>query len=413
MAPLDDQTRHALSEAARQFGTPSYVYLLEPFLEAFDRIQAAFGGRFAVSYAVKANPNRALLEQIADKVATLDVSSGGELLRALDAGYPAGLLTFSGPGKRPDELRLAVEVGCGEMVCESERELATLDRLAGETGRRMAVFPRINPSDMPRKFGVNMAGRPSQFGIDEEDFEGVLARRAEWKNLDVEGFHIYSGTNCLDAPAIAENFDIFIRLFSRFAEAAGIRPRKLIFGSGFGIPYTPDQTALDLEQLGELLNPRIDALGDDPSLGDAQCVLEMGRFLVGPAGYYLTSVVGEKSSRGTEIRICDGGMNHHLAACGLLGGVVRHAWPMWKLGDAAETDRHEYMLTGPICTTIDTLAQRIELPRLRQGDVVAIGSSGAYGLSSSPTGFISHPPPRELLVRATEPTIDVVDISGR
>jgi diaminopimelate decarboxylase len=413
MAPLDDHTRQALTEAVRQFGTPSYVYLLEPFREAFDRLQAAFGGRFSVSYAVKANPNRALLEQIADKVATLDVSSGGELLRALDAGYPAGLLTFSGPGKRPDELRLAVEAGCGEMVCESERELATLDRLAGEAGRRMAVFPRINPSDIPRKFGVNMAGRPSQFGIDEEDFERVLAKRAEWKNLDVEGFHIYSGTNCLDEQAIAENFDIFIRLFSRFAAAAGIRPRKLIFGSGFGIPYTAEQRPLDLGRLGELLNPRIDALGDDPFLGDARCVLEMGRFLVGPAGYYLTSVIGEKSSRGTEIRICDGGMNQHLAACGLLGGVVRHAWPMWKVGHSEGMELHEYMLVGPICTTIDTLAQRIELPQLQRGDVVAIGSSGAYGLSSSPTGFISHPPPRELLVRSTEPTIDVVDISGR
>jgi len=413
MAPLDDRTRRALHEAARQFGTPSYVYFLGPLREAFDRLQAAFGGRFAVSYAVKANPNRALLEQIADKVATLDVSSGGELLRALEAGYPAGLLTFSGPGKRVDELRLAVDVGCGEMVCESERELETLDRLAGEAGRRMAVFPRINPSEMPRAFGVRMAGRPSQFGIDEEDFEGVLARRGEWRNLDIEGFHVYSGTNCLDAPAIAENFDIFIRLFARFAAAAGIRPRKLIFGSGFGIPYTGEQEPLDLDRLAELVNPRIDALRDDPFLSGARCVLEMGRFLVGPAGYYLTSVIGEKTSRGVEIRICDGGMNHHLAACGLLGGVVRHAWPMWKVGDDEETDRKEYMLTGPICTTIDTLAQRIELPRLERGDVVAIGSSGAYGLSSSPTGFISHPPPRELLVRATEPTIDIVDISGR
>jgi diaminopimelate decarboxylase len=256
-----------------------------------------------------------------------------------------------------------------------------------------------------------MAGRPSQFGIDEEDFEQVLAKRAEWRDLDIEGFHIYSGTNCLQAPAIAENFDIFIRLFSRFAAAADIRPRKLIFGSGFGIPYTAQQAPLDLDRLAELVNPRIDALRENPLLRDAQCVLEMGRFLVGPAGYYLTSVVGEKSSRGTEIRICDGGMNHHLAACGLLGGVTRHAWPMWKLGPSDETHWQEYMLTGPICTTIDTLAQTVRLPRLQRNDVIAIGSSGAYGLSSSPTAFISHPPPRELLIRATEPTIDVVDIS--
>jgi diaminopimelate decarboxylase len=296
------------------------------------------------------------------------------------------------------------------MVCESLRELEVLNRLSGESGRSMSIFLRINPDRLPKKFGVNMAGRPSQFGIDEADVDAVLDRLPEWEHLRFAGFHIYSGTNSLSAEAISENFSIFIELFVRFSEKHRLRPEKLIFGSGFGIPYYAGDEPLDVHRLAELVNPQIDAIRKHPLIGEAEYVLEMGRFLVGPNGYFLTSVIGEKTSRGTEIRLCDGGMNNHLAACGLLGMVIRRNYPIWKVTGNTEPES-KYMLVGPLCTTIDTLAEHITLPSLHLGDVIAIGSSGAYGLTSSPVGFISHPAPREALVTGTGDDARVVDVT--
>ncbi len=411
LQPLADETRAVLHRAARQFGTPSYVYFLDAIRDRFDAVRNAFDGRFEISFAVKANPNAELMRRFSDKIATFDCSAIAEVERALAIGYPASRLTFSGPAKRVAELRRAVEVGVGEMVCESESELADLDRLAGAAGRVMPVFLRINPSRAPKYFGVNMAGKPSQFGIDEEQAPDVIGRLGQWKNLQLEGFHIYSGTNCLDAAAIAENFAIFIDIFGRLSDTAGIQPRKLIFGSGFGVPYHLDEQPLEIGEVARKVNPLIDAMRENPALAEAQCILEMGRFLIGPEGYLVTSVIREKTSRGAEIRLCDAGFNNHLAACGMMGTVIRRNWPMWKVSGAAEEPTREYQLTGPLCTTIDQIAARITMPPIGKADVLAIGSSGAYGLTASPTGFISHPEPREVLVVGAGDGAELIEIT--
>lgn len=405
--------REILARVGREVGTPCFVYFADEIDARLGTLERVFAGHFRVSYAVKANPNRHLLGWLGGRVATLDCSSAGELDRALAAGFAARDLTFSGPAKRLSELERAVEIGCGEVVCESEWELAQLDALSARAGRRTAVFPRINPLRGPRKFGVHMAGRASQFGIDEETLDPILGRLAEWKHLEFGGFHIYSGTNCLDAEAVCENFEIFLELFSRFSAGHGLRPRKLIFGSGFGIPYHDGETPLDVEAVGERMLPQLEALKADPQLCDAECVLEMGRWLVGPAGFYLVSVIGEKRSRGTEIRLCDGGMNHHLGACGLLGQVIRRNYPMWNVTAPADRPEQEVTLVGPLCTTIDTLATKLRIPDPRRGDVVAVGSSGAYGPSSSPSGFISHPRAREVWVSGTGGELRIEDVTDR
>ena len=395
---MDDTTRSILQYAAKKHSTPAFVYFIDRIRDRFDLVRDAFEGRFAISYAVKSNPCVPLIERILDKVTTLDVSSIGEAERGLHAGCSPERMTFSGPAKRRFELERAVEIGIGEMVCESVGELEMLDQLARAAGRTMHCLLRINPATSPRKFGAQFAGRPSQFGIDEEDVEPVLRRFAEWPNLRLIGFHIYSATGSLDVDAIHENFAIFIDLFSRFADVADITPRKLIFGSGFGIPYYDGDTPLDLQRLASLVNPQIDAMKENTRLADAELVLEMGRFLVGPAGYLLTSVIGAKRSRATEIRLCDAGFNNQLAACGMMGTIIRRNWIFQNISAGPERALAEHVLVGPLCTSIDTLASEIELPEVRVGDVLAIEGSGAYGLTSSPTRFISHPEPRELLV---------------
>jgi diaminopimelate decarboxylase len=408
---IGPENRAVLAEATARYGTPAYVYFMDRVRARFDVLQEAFDGLFGVSYAVKCNPNHAVLEGIRDKVETLDCSSIGEVERALAAGYSADHLTFSGPAKREAELARAVEVEVAEMVCESLWEMETLNRMAAAAGKTVTVFPRINPARMPRNFGVNMAGRASQFGIDEEDLDSVLDALPRLEHLRFGGFHIYSGTNSLSAEAIAENFAIFAELFTRFARSHDLTPNKLIFGSGFGIPYLHDDEPLDIGALAKLIKPIIAEMRTEPRLADARLSLEMGRWLIGSEGVFLTSVINEKDSRGTAIRMCDAGFNAHLSACGMMGTVIRRNWRIWKVSEPSDAPLETYTLVGPLCTTIDAIASKIQLPRLFRGDVIAIEASGAYGFTASPTQFISQPVPREIVVEGPCDSPAVRDVS--
>lgn len=385
-----------LAAAARRFGTPLYLYDTEAVRQRFDLLARLFGGRFGVSFAIKANPNSGLLRAISDKVSTFDASSLAEVYRAIATGVGAGRVTFSGPGKRREEIIRAVGLGVGELVLESLADATIAAEAANAAGRRQDVLLRINPASAPRAFGVNMAGKPSQFGIDEEDMAAALREIQGMPGLSLIGFHIYSGTNCLIADAIAENFAIFCRIFREAAKTVGIPPKRLIFGSGFGLPYLPDDAPLDIARVAGLVNPMIDAFKSERLFSGCELTLEMGRWLVGPAGWLLSSVVATKHSRGTDFRICDAGFNNQLAACGMMGSVIRRNWRIANV-TTPEGQVATYTLTGPLCTTIDVVATRISLPELNVGDVIAVENSGAYGLTASPSRFISHPEPREVL----------------
>ena len=386
-----------LLHAAEAFGTPLYVYDLDAVHLRIDTLEDLFGSRFGISYAIKANPNPALLASIAPRLSTFDASSWHEVERALAAGMPAGRITFSGPAKRSGEIRRAVESGVGELVVENLDEARQAGAFASMAGRRQAVLLRINPARVPRGFGASMAGTPSQFGVDEEDMFPALDAIMTTPGLDLIGFHIYSGTNCRDPEAIAANFGIFSEIFRAAQAHCGIRPKRLVFGSGFGIPYLPGEAELDHGALPALVDPIIDGLLAEPAFAQARCNLEMGRWLTGLAGWLLTGVISGKRSRGSEIRACDAGFNAHLAACGMMGSVIRRNWVFANLTNP-EGAPGVWTLVGPLCTTIDRLALDVELPEVRPGDILSIAASGAYGLTASPTRFISHPEPREAVI---------------
>jgi diaminopimelate decarboxylase len=284
------------------------------------------------------------------------------------------------------------------VVCESEGEIRRLQKLAHAANARVPVLLRINPARVPKKFGLHLGGRASQFGVDAEDAATAIDAIAESPQLQLEGFHIHSGLNSLHEEGIAENFAIFAELFQQLASEHRLRPKVLIFGSGFGIPYLHEDQPLSLDRLASLVHPILDGLHADPACMQARFVLEMGRWLVGPEGFLLTRVVDAKRSRGVEIRLCDAGFNNHLAACGMMGTVIRRNWSFWNLSSAADAPRSTYLLTGPLCASFDVLAQQIDLPETGIGDVLAIGTSGAYGPTASPIGFISHPPPAEIAI---------------
>jgi diaminopimelate decarboxylase len=391
--------KESLRAVVRDFGTPCYVYFMDQVRDRVARVRAAFGNRFRISYAVKCNPNGALLCRLRSVVDMLDVSSAGEVRRAVLAGWDPVKVSFTGPAKTAAELQTSVDMGIGEIILESIDEAALLNRLAEQAGKRQRVLVRIGPQRVPRGFGLNMSGKPSQFGIDEEDVDYAVQAIESLAHLDLYGFHIYSGTQCLNAEAIAENYGIFIDVFKQVCRARNVSPQRLIFGSGIGIPYFDTDTPVDLTVVAERTNPVVDALKQDPLFSGAELVLEMGRYLVGEAGVYLTQVVRIKRSRGVAIGICDGGMNHHLAAAGHLGTLIQRNYGMLKItGDDQATPEDAYTLVGPLCTTIDTLGRQVKFNGLDAGDVIGILSSGAYGVSASPIHFISHPPPKEIIL---------------
>ncbi|MCK8782451.1 type III PLP-dependent enzyme [Rhizobium sp. NTR19] len=391
-----------LESAAASFGTPSYVYFMPLIENRVSQLRRAFGRRFALSFAAKSNPNPAILAFMKDHVEYLDVSSIGELRSAVSAGWQPLRISFTGPGKRDAEIREAVEVGIGELILESVREAVLADKFAAELGRVQRVLIRVAPTSVPKGFGDQMAGRPSAFGIDWEDSPRDIRVIAALKNLHVVGIHIYSGTQCLKPDALCENYRGFLTIFREIYAGTLPKPEKLVLGSGLGIPYHDQDVPLDLEAVASGISAEIDSFCSLPQFAGTQLVLELGRYLVGEAGYFLTKIVSIKTSRGTKIGICDGGMNNHLPASGHFGMVMHRNYRMHKVSAGARPgDVETVNLVGPLCTSIDKLAVGVALPSLEEGDVIAINNSGAYGLTASPIHFISHAPPREILVEAS------------
>lgn len=395
-----------LERAASQFQTPCYVYFTDSIEERIALLRDSFDGRFALSYAVKSNPNPALLRWLNGRIEHLDISSVGELRLAVQAGWDPAQISFTGPAKRDFELEEAIAAGLGLLVIESLREARVASAIASRLGLTQQVLIRIAPDSVPKGFGDQMAGRPCAFGIDVEDADAALREILSLPGLSVAGLHIYSGTQSLKPEAICANYLGFMTIFAALAAEHGLRPEKLVFGSGMGIAYHDQDMPLVLDEIAASIGPELDRFRETPAFADTEMVLELGRYLVGEAGYFLTRVVSIKESRGTRIAICDGGMNNHLPAAGLFGMVMRRNYRMHKVGGAAGPIE-KVDISGPLCTSIDRLASGIELPRLEEGDVVAIHNSGAYGLTASPLHFISHAPPAELMVCGNE----ITDIS--
>lgn len=407
-----------LREVANLYGTPSFVYFTDPIQQRIAALRSAFRDRFALSFAVKSNPNPGLLAWLAGRVPFLDISSIGEMRLALRAGWDPAELSFTGPGKRDFELAEAIADGVGELILESVREARAADAIARSLGRVQPVLVRIAPQSVPRGFGDQMAGRPCAFGIDAEAMSEALPEILRLSNLRVVGLHIYSGTQCLNPAAIVENYRGFLGLFRAICRDHDLAPAKLVFGSGLGVPYHDGDTPLDLESIARAILPELDDLRATPGFGRTRLVLELGRYLVAEAGFFVTRVVSIKESRGVRIAICDGGMNNHLPASGHFGMVVRRNYRMHRLGQREDDELEAVDVVGPLCTSIDRLASGVELPRLAEGDLLAVHNSGAYGLTASPVHFISHPLPEEVMIvadtllRITRPLGKVVSRYG-
>jgi diaminopimelate decarboxylase len=387
-----------ISELAAQLGqTPFYAHDRRLMQARVADLRAALPAGLRLHYAMKANPLPAVVQLMAGLVDGVDVASAGELQVALAAGAPAAHVSFAGPGKRDTELQAAVRAGVLVNV-ESARELPVLAAASQALGLPARVAVRVNPDFELKGSGMKMGGGPKPFGVDAEAVPALLARigQLQASGLAFEGFHLYAGSQNLRAQAIAQAQTLGFELALRLAAQAPSPVLSVNLGGGFGIPYFPGETRLDLAPVAAALGELVERAHRE--LPQAALVLELGRYLVGEAGVYVARVIDRKVSRGQVFLVVDGGLHHHLSASGNFGQVLRRNHPVAIANRMNDTVREVASVVGPLCTPLDLLADRMPLAVAQAGDLVVVFQSGAYGLSASPQNFLGHPACLDVLV---------------
>lgn len=384
-----------LERLAAQVGqTPFYAYDRSLLKARVTKLRNALPSGIKLHYAMKANPMPALIGFMAGLVDGIDVASAGELQVALDAGATPKEISFAGPGKRERELRQAIAAGVLINV-ESFREIGLLAALSTQLGYPARVAVRVNPDFELKGSGMKMGGGPKQFGVDAELVPNLL-REIGAAGLQFEGFHLFAGSQNLNAASICDAQQKSWALARRLADHAPSPVRFLNLGGGFGIPYFPGEQRLDLAPVGANLSTLAERTAQE--MPQAEIIIELGRYLVGEAGIYVSQIIDRKVSRGLTYLIVDGGLHHHLSASGNFGQVIRKNYPV-AIGNRMDAPEREVVsIVGPLCTPLDLLADKMHLPSALPGDLVVVFQSGAYGASASPQAFLGHPPVIEVLV---------------
>jgi diaminopimelate decarboxylase len=381
--------------AERVGETPFFAYDRGLLTRRVASLRAALPQGIDLGYAVKANPMPAVIHHLSGLVDHFDVASGLELRAALNTTVRPGHVSFAGPGKGPAELSQAVAAGV-----TVEMESATEARRLIEIGERLGIRPRaairVNPDFAIKSSGMRMGGGPQQFGVDAEQVPALLKELAD-AEIDLLGFHVFVGSQNLRADFLTEAQRQTVDLVLRLADDMPSPVQYLNLGGGFGIPYFEKDAPLDLAPIGdclaELLQTKIRV-----KFPEARVVVELGRYIVGECGVYVTRIVDRKMSRGRTFLVVDGGLHHQLAASGNFGQVIRRNYPI-AIGNRMDEEPSEIVtVVGKLCTPIDRLGDRVTLPSADIGDLVVVFEAGAYGFTASPTAFLSHPTPAEVLL---------------
>ncbi|QJQ32635.1 pyridoxal-dependent decarboxylase, exosortase A system-associated [Sphingomonas lacunae] len=374
--------------------TPLFVYDLSIAAARIAALRAAMPPELAIHFAIKANSHPDLLAAMQPLVDGFDVASGGELTKAIVAGMPANEISFAGPGKRDRELTEAIRAGATlnlESAAEGRRAL----KIAEQFGLTPKLAVRVNPTFDLKGSGMRMGGGAKPFGVDDSEVP-ALVRELITAGADWRGFHIFAGSQALDAAAIAETQAATVALAANLSDAIGAAPPLVNLGGGLGVTYFPGDMPVDIDHVGsELAN----VLASRPdSLASSRFAMELGRYLVADCGVYLCRIVDRKVSHGEVFLVTDGGLHHQLAASGNFGTVIRRNYPIAIANRFAAEATEVQHVVGCLCTPLDRLGDQVLLPRGEVGDLVAVFMAGAYGASASPAAFLGHPAALEMLV---------------
>jgi diaminopimelate decarboxylase len=373
----------SLAAIARDFGTPCYVYSRAAIEQAYRSFEGACAGREAlICYAVKANSNLAVLDVLRRLGCGFDIVSGGELERVLAAGGEASKVVFSGVGKSEGEMRRALDARILCFNVESEAELRRLDAVARSLGRRAPVSLRVNPDIDAQTHPYIATGlAENKFGIAYDEAPRLYREAASLAGIEVKGIDVHIGSQITELDPFVEALDKVLE-FVDTLDATGVPLRHIDVGGGLGIRYRDEQPP----EVRRYIDALFARLGERP----VKLLFEPGRALVGNAGVLLTRVEYLKEAAARSFAIVDAAMND------LMRPALYEAWHDVVPVERRSTRAHRYDVVGPVCETGDWLAKDRELA-LEAGDLLAILSAGAYGMSMS-SNYNSRPRPAEVMV---------------
>jgi diaminopimelate decarboxylase len=378
--------------------TPAYVYDLAEVRSNTERLRAALPEHAELYYSLKANPHPAVLAELRSLGVRPEVCSPGELHAALDAGWSGAEVFYTGPGKRDRDVQRALALGVREFCVDSPTGLDQLDRLAERADVHVRCLIRVNDDQPVSGQGLAMTGVASQFGADVAWILAEPARFVDRARVRVVGLHLYMGTNMTEVGALLAQFTQSLASALRIAgllSGHGVVLEEINLGGGFGAPFAKEGPPVDLAGLRDGLTELIDQRLPGRRDGSPRLAFESGRYLVGTAGSLVTAVLDVKRSHGRDVVVLESGINH-------LGGMagLRRLPPLNPslLGPARAGENRSTMVTGPLCTPLDTWSRTASLPPLRVGDLVTVPNVGAYGLSASLLAFLGHPAPLEVAV---------------
>lgn len=382
-----------LQKIAESVGTPAYIYSTQMFVDNYKAFDSALGNAFpeknyTICFAMKANGNLAVLKTLARLGSGADIVSGGELTRALAAGIPARKIAFSGVGKTREELAAALRADILQINVESLPELEALSAVAAKLNTTARVALRVNPDvDAGTHAKITTGKKENKFGIDFDLARDIARQAKSLPGIDLKGIAIHIGSQ-LTALAPFES------AFARVAELVvllrkdGHDIRTVDLGGGLGITYK--------DEIPPCLNGYADLVGKIFGSLDLHILLEPGRAIAGAAGILLSRVIYVKSGTARTFAIIDAAMND------LMRPSLYDAYhPIWPVREQKGSKTVTYDVVGPVCETGDTFALQRDLPELAEGDLVAIGASGAYGAVMA-SGYNARPLVPEILVNGKD-----------
>ena len=368
-------------------GTPFYAYDKSIIKKQISQLKSSLPAQVKLHYAIKANPLTSLVHYMADLVDGFDVASRKELLLAMQTSMHTDKLSFAGPGKSQQDLITAITSNATLHV-ESINEYHAIVAL----GQELAITPniafRVNPAFELKSSGMKMGGGAKPFGIDQELLLNFLPN-VDLSKINLKGFHIFTGSQNLNPVSLIDAHNNTIALAKSLISVSPCDIEYVNIGGGFGIPYFPGEAHLDITPIIENLHQLLE--DNKALLNNIDIILELGRYLVGEAGVYVSKVIDVKESRGERFVVCDGGLHHHLANSGNFGQVIRKNYPVVVANKLAEDTKPEQVnIVGPLCTPLDIIANKVSLPKIEIGDYIAVMRSGAYGVTASPVNFLSQ-----------------------
>jgi diaminopimelate decarboxylase len=380
-----------VSDIVGEFNTPVYAYDVDVLEQTYRRFRTGLTDDVLIFYSLKANPSLGLCSIYHRLGAGAEIASLGELKVALSAGFPPENIIYAGPGKSREELEAAVGKGILAINVESIHEIKAIEAISGrlkkQTGICIRVNPKLNLTDSHQKMG----GQASPFGIDEEHLPAVIDVIKDTNWVELKGIHVYVGNQIFDYQLALDNIDNTIRIAHMVAALTSNSAMEIVnFGGGLGIPYYERQQDFEEYPFQEKLNQYIGTAKAEDPFKQTKFILELGRYLVARCGVFLTRVLYIKESRGKRFAVVDGGMHVNSIATGNFGQKLRRKFLLCAPQKLQQPAKEVYDIVGPLCTPMDTFGHNYQAPGLQCGDIIAVLFVGAYGLTGSPTHFLSH-----------------------